>query len=602
MGKFVTDEATERIEALMFLGWGDSPKECFLKDELRRYVPQLTGRTEDEIRDFVGYQKAVYFGEISPAMGRPIASLNPTFSDSIKAIKLSRAGHEIYTCASTKVNGYRLQLHRGVSKLSAFTRQFTPYDLRMFPELAFTLEYLPLMIGDAELCNRHHHHLAGFNRVQMRFPKGNKFWPKFGSDGLDQETLQEYLSDPDMFKVNFPFDGSSYPHNDLELCLCFHGLYAISTPGSWHLPRAEQAEYLTPLCQLPIDYRRIDSYLDQLEKFIGEKLAYAKVVERKVISSHKELADYKTSKEKAGEEGICIVQTVRLDNGVPVVGGRSIKVKQYETVDAALLGLYLKRNEDGLTPDNIIGALLGLYDANLGEFLPAMKVNLDPNGRQIKTDGQRKRLIALTQEIIDAVSGSIDPDGKVITVHDVFLKEGAYILKYLLGSDFEIDLEQLLLDLPRGHDLVSLLELYLANLDLFYSSSKKSKVAEVFIVKHLQFFRAVANLDKERQKRFAKYFGRAKEIKATSAKLIKPQIVLNMSKPIIVEARAFDLKYAFCQFPAGFHSWFMNSFQLTNCFAERVRYDKADTTDYATIRELCGRYTVRKRRHSAKSN
>lgn len=595
MGRFVTDVVSERIEEIMFFGWGDSPRERFLKVELRRYIPQLTGKTPQEIRAFVDYQRSLYIDGAMPVVGQAIASLNPTFCDSPEAIKIKKAGHQIYTRASVKVNGYRCQLHCGISEDRAYTRQFTQYDLRMFPELAEVINSLPLMIGDAELSNSHFHHLAGFNRVQMRFPKGNKFWPKHGSDGLDQIVLQEYLADQQIFP-------GGRLSEELELSLIFHGLFAISDPSTWHMPREEQAKHMISLCRLPIDYRLIDSLLDQLGEFIKSKaLTNAGIVEQKIIASGKELAIYLEEKEKAQEEGICIVQSIRTESGQPVMGGRSIKIKKYETIDAVLLGLYLKKGRE-LVPENISGALLGLYDSNLNEYLPAMKVNLDPNGPQIKTAGQRERLIALTQEIIESVSQSIDPDGKVVTLYDAYLIEGAYILRQLIGDDHGVDLEQLLFDLPRGHDLISLLKLYWSHLQSYWSPKKKFNAAETFINENLKLFQLLAFLDKERYQRFAKYFSRARDIKATSAKLIKPQAVIDLSRPVVLEAQVFDLKYGPCAMAAGFHSWYCDSFILTNCFAERVRYDKSTTTDYATVQDLCRRYTARRRRAAKRKN
>jgi hypothetical protein len=86
MGRFVTDETTKIIEEQMFAGWGDSKVEEFLRAELSRYVPQLTGKTDSEIADFIGYQRDIYINGRLPIMGQPIASPNPTFSDSLDAI------------------------------------------------------------------------------------------------------------------------------------------------------------------------------------------------------------------------------------------------------------------------------------------------------------------------------------------------------------------------------------------------------------------------------------------------------------------------------------------------------------------------------------
>ena len=84
------------------------------------------------------------------------------------------------------------------------------------------------------------------------------------------------------------------------------------------------------------------------------------------------------------------------------------------------------------------------------------------------------------------------------------------------------------------------------------------------------------------------------KVRSASRKLVKPQFILDTTEPVILEAQVFDIKYSLNPMPAGFHSWYCDSFKFSNCFAERVRHDKATTTDYATIYSLADRNTVKK--------
>ena len=566
-----------------------SAREKFLQGELVRYIPQLAGRTDQEIADFADYQRGVYLLGKMPEFGRPIASLNPTFVDSVDSIELTRKDHTIYTRASIKENGYRLQLHlSGVAR--AFTRQFTSYDLRMFPELQETFAKLPVMIGDAELINRRFTHLAGFNRVQLRIPN-QTYWPRDGEVGHSQEFLDGYFSDPGLF-----LDGQSLP--DTELTLCFHGLFAIAHPKTWNEPRRVQLENLISLCNLPVDYCRMDSLLDELAKFIEEKGLNARVVERirMIDGISEELKTYVNKNEEAGYEGTCVVQTIRDRNGRLVVAPRSVKIKTYETLDCILLGLYLNRKEDGLAEENIKDALVGLYDESLGVYLPATKVNLDPNGVQIKTDGQRERLTALRRELSMIVENRIDNKRKVHTLYDAFLMQGKIVMKYIFGEEkaSAVSFEDVLENLPSRSNLFDLYETFVSDRLAFVGGSAKlSTVPQKFVAKYVSFFQAIYELDKKAKDRFFNYFSKVKHVRTVSAKLVKPQIVVDTDMPIILETLVFDIKWGTSPCAAGFHSWFMNSFCLSNAFAERVRHDKSTTTDYGTVHALARVFTPR---------
>ena len=589
MSRFVSGDTTERVRALMLGEIEGNAREKFLQGELIRYVPQLAGKTDQEISDFADYQRRVYLLGEMPEFGRPIASLNPTFVGSLESIELTRKDHTIYTRVSVKENGYRLQLHNyEVSR--AFTRQFTSYDLRMFPELQETFAKLPVMIGDAELINRRYTHLAGFNRVQLRIPN-QTYWPKAGEVGHSQEFLDEYFSNTELF-----LDGKSLP--DTELTLCFHGLFAIAHPRTWDQPVSVQKENLISLCSLPINYDLIDHILDRLAEFIKKNGLNARVVERlRLLDGQSEVLKlYVVRNEDAGYEGTCVAQTIWDRNGKLVVAPRAVKIKTYETLDCILLGLYLHKKEYGLVEENLKGALVGLYDETLGVYLPATKVNLDPSGVQIKTDDQRDRLVALRRDLVMMAKDRIDDERKVHTLYDTFLMQGKIVMKYIFGEEKAkaVAFEEVLGNIPSRSDLFDLYETFVSDRLAFVGGSAKlSTVPRKFIAGHVAFFQAIYELDKKGKQRFFNYFSKVKHIKTVSAKLVRPQVVVNTDLPIILETKVFDIKWGTSPCAAGFHSWFMNSFCLTNAFAERVRHDKATTTDYGTVHALARIFTPR---------
>lgn len=587
MGKFVSNETSKRIFDLMFGQFGNTPGEEFLKRELARYIPQMIKWGDAEIVKFVARQRRIYLDGKMPKLGVPIASLNPTFIDSLESIKFKVEGKLVYTRASEKENGFRMQLHAMPRGEAAFTRQFTAYDLRMFPELKQTLQKLPVMIGDVELVNKRHKHLAGFHRVEKRIP-GLRYWPRKGSSALPENVLMDYFDDRELF------DETGWPREEFELTLVFHGLFAIAHSNTWNLSRSVQAASLIQLCQLPIDYKMIDAALDQLKIFCRRHGLNARVVRRRLVASQPALSRYVEEKEAAGLEGVCVVQTAFSGGAPSFAVGKSFKIKKYETVDAALLGLYLGKKSDGLAPENIKGGLLGLFDESLGLFLPALKVNFDPEGPQIKTAGQRERLTALRRELAEVIPERLTPDARVVTLYDVFLRQGEIALRQLFQGKFKSEaLAEMMSDIPRGQDLEKMFAAF--------GREKNPPAVAKFLKKHESFFLALMDLRAAEIKRFLKYFAQSAAIKAVSAKLVKPQVVLNLAKPIVMEAKIFGIKWGLCPFPAGFHTWFGNSFQFNNAFAERIRWDKEAITDYATIFELARRNTVKTKKRAKRA-
>src|SRR3989344_5629551 len=587
MGKHVSEATAQRIEDLLFAGFSQSPDEVFLRKELQRYVAEMRGLSDDEVRAFAQYQKAVYLQEKIPEMGRELACLNPTFIDDLESIVFKNDGQPIWTMASKKENGYRIQLHIGpqeatiLPNVSAFTRQFTSYDLRLFPELADLFATLPLVIGAGELISARHEHLAGFNRVQMRIPNAT-YWPRRGELGLSNEFVQRYLGS-DLF-VN----GKPLP--DLEMTISFHSLFAIADPATWTHSREEQVRSLQSVSTIPKNYRLVDELLDQLDSFLQERGLAGRVVERTRIASPDELQRYVADAEKNGLEGICVSQCADPTSKDGIRFAKTYKIKNYETVDAVLLGLYLQRSEDGLKSDNLKGALLGLYDEVLGQYLPAFKVNLDSAGVQIKTPGQRERLDALRKEIILEVEQkkALAQERDIVRLHDVFVAYGGMLLAEV-GITY--DLDSLFSRIPRGMTFTALVEYHAEHQDEFLQhndrGTKKAKTKrEVYVQQHADFFIQLQSLEQEARERVADYFALEHDVRKKSQTLPLPQIGIKTEDPIILEGRVFDMKYRLNAYPAGFRADSGDSLHLSNAFAERVRYDKRTTTDIETIERI----------------
>jgi len=589
MGRFIQDTKAERIRGIMFADFQASPGDIFLSGELARYVPEFSSASDDEIGDFADYQRRVYFYGLL-TIGRPIASLNPHFVGSLERIKVGSSDGEVYTRASVKENGYRMQTHIGLD-VSAFTRQFVPYDLRMFPELDETFAGLPVMIGDAELISKHHPHFQGFRRVNERIPNSN-YWPSRETGKLDDAFLAAYLADETLFH-----DGK--PLKDLELSLAFHGLYAIADPETWGASRSEQMQHLISLCPLPMDYRRVDSLLDRLGEHLTKRKLNARVVDRKVVRSKRALKAYVAEKEAEHLEGVCVVQVGQDDEGRrSFYFARSFKIKNYETVDAVVLGIMCDVVEHGSAAGNMTGAILGLYDVRRGMYVPAFKVNLDPWGVQVKEPHQRERLASLREDLSICLSGKITPDGKLCTLWDAYAWEGERLFEELLPRGLRF--VDIVGNLPRGENIPSLLAEYKKNVTGYRSEDlgkrKSHSKKERFIAEHLLFFYTLDRFgaqDNVRFKELMTYARLDRNILACSRKLPKPDFLVDTSMPIIAEAKVYDLSFGLNPFPAGFHTSYGDSFQFKNVFAERLRHDKGSTTDLATIIEIARQNTMK---------
>ncbi|MDD5165429.1 MAG: hypothetical protein PHG25_02745 [Candidatus Pacebacteria bacterium] len=598
MSKFISQEMHDRVSGYMLGLLGNTAPEQFLQDEISRYIPDLAGKSETDIVNFFAYQRAVYIDGIIPTVGRPIASLNPMFIDSANELFFgSGKGHEKdvrYTRASVKLNGFRLQMHRGPGITAAFSRQFTPYDPRMFPELTDTFKQLPCMIGDTELIPKLLKHNAALNALQDIRLSGPSSWPKPGTNRLDPEKLAAYLANP----IIFDLAGAPHPH--LELMLAFHGLFAIAHPKTWGEPRILQMQRMITLSKLPINYRIIDELLAELSAYMTERGLQATVAEKQIVNNPAELDAYVALKRQAGEEGVCVVQSRWNESGHSVLAPHGAKLKEYETVDMAVLGLYLNDTALGPVAENITGALMGLYDTSLKTYVPATRVNLDPDGVQIKTEGQSDRSTTLRLEIARIVhdrQGNVSADEYIHSLHEAYLMVGESMLPYLTKAypshAYDHSIADILENIPRGYDLWRLYQVFVKDRELYLAREMKhDTIVRKFIHSKVEFFKTIDVLDEARKKKFKNYFSIAGEVKERSNRLKKPQFLVSLATPLILEVKVFNLKWGTCSYVAGLHSWYPGeSYCFSNNFAERVRHDKCHTTDYRTINVIARKHT-----------
>lgn len=598
MSKFISQETHDRVSGFMLGLFGTTASEQFLQDEISRYIPDLAGKSETDIVNFFTYQRSVYIDGIIPTVGRPIASLNPMFIDSADEIFFaSEKGDKKdvrYTRASVKLNGFRLQMHRAPSITTAFSRQFTPYDVRMFPELTDTFKQLPCMIGDTELIPKRLKHNAALNALQDIRLSGPSSWPKPGTNRLDPDKLAAYLANPIIFS------SPGVPHAHLELMLAFHGLFAIAHPKTWGESRVLQMQRMITLSKLPINYRIIDELLAELGAYMTERGLQATVAEKQVVNSPVELDAYVALKRQAGEEGVCVVQSRWDESGHSVLAPHGAKLKEYETIDMAVLGLYLKDVTLGPVAENITGALMGLYDQSLKAYMPATRVNLDPDGVQIKTDGQSDRSTTLRAEIAQVIhdtQGAESADEYIHSLHEAYLMVGEQMLPYLTKAypsrAYDHSIAEILEKIPRGSDLWRLYQMFVKDRDLYLAREMKhDTIVRAFIHARVEFFKAIDALDPKRKRAFKDYFSIASEVKERSNRLKKPQFLVSLTTPLILEVKVFNLKWGTCSYASGLHSWYPGeSYCFSNNFAERVRYDKCHTTDYRTINVIARKHT-----------
>jgi DNA ligase-1 len=121
----------------------------------------------------------------------PIESRNPIY--------LGKPGEDLFesileehngtTLAEVKEDGYRIQIHKKDDQVMAFTRQMNAYLLDLYPEIQTSLQHLPNCILDAELIGEGRIGNEGFNLVKSRFRAriSDKGTEKYLQSGLVEE-------------------------------------------------------------------------------------------------------------------------------------------------------------------------------------------------------------------------------------------------------------------------------------------------------------------------------------------------------------------------------------------------------------------------------
>jgi ATP-dependent DNA ligase len=279
---------------------------------------------------------------------KPIESQNPLYpeaSESLFEEVLNEHGGT--TLAEIKEDGYRMQIHKKDGVIKTFTKSQNPFIMDLYPEIVASLKPLPNCILDAELIGEGKVGRAGFDLVRKRFRAK-----------INEKNIDSYLT--------------SGLVSDAPLALrVFDTLY-------W-----EQ----TPLIDKPLTFRR--SYT--------EKIQEKKIIPstQRVISNPEELRKWFETLTNSNYEGLVCKKPL----SVYTPGAENsdwMKIKRSETIDAVILGVYMK--------DSTISQILcGVYNPIKNRYETLAKINS-------KRQGMNKELETL-------LSGSFVSD----VPQDVFL-------------------------------------------------------------------------------------------------------------------------------------------------------------------------------------
>lgn len=259
-------------------------------------------------------------------IGKPIESMNPVFlgaaDDALYNQILKEHGGS--TLAEIKQDGYRLQIHKNGDAVRAFTRSLNEVNLGIFPELQKTLQGLPNCILDSEVTGEGLVGYAGFKPIKKRF-----------RSNISSKNLEKYLQSG--LVTDFP----------VELTV-FDTLY-------WEGK---------PLLNLPLTERRKIT-----ENILEERLSPS--TQRK-FSNPKDLEKWFTELVQKNYEGLVCKNPTSL-----YLPGKEttewIKLKRAETLDLAVLGVYMDGKE-------ISQVLCGPYNEAELRYETLAKVNAKREG------------------------------------------------------------------------------------------------------------------------------------------------------------------------------------------------------------------------------
>lgn len=251
----------------------------------------------------------------------PIPSMKPAKAgdagDSLYA-KIMRS-HKRRTFAEIKEDGYRFQIHSDGSSIQTFSRHNNEFNLALCPEIAPSLQRLPRCILDAEITGTQPG-ILGFKSVEARLNRN-----------LPVQKALEQLMDEHPLVVRV-FDVLHWEGNDL--------------------------------LQLPLEERRAYT-----EKVVEERITPSTLT---ALTSAEDIKGRFEELEIAGYEGLVCKNPQSLYHP-----GSSrldwIKVKRKETLDLAVLGVYVSEGK----ATNVLGAT---YNDNTGLFEPLGKIGASTAG------------------------------------------------------------------------------------------------------------------------------------------------------------------------------------------------------------------------------
>lgn len=301
---------------------------------------------------------------------KPISPMLAVYAAGSNVYEDVMGHHGNHTLAELKYDGYRMQLHKKGTTTKAFTRNMNEVPLNVYPELAASISNLPDCILDCELNGGVGH--SGFKQVKRRF----RFKP---------QDLEKYLK-----KVS----------TDIPLELkVFDTLYM---EGQW-------------LNDLPLSERR--TYVERIEESRITPTQQWRVNE----ASRLETLFQQLASEK--HEGL-----VCKNPGSFYVPGKRhndwLKLKKFETLDLALLGVYMKDNK-------IMQFLCGSYNEDTSSFETLTKVN----ARRDNIGDRVAGMIELEEQRPSSVI--ISPNAKPAQLPDFYIKPDSSVVIEVMAMNIQ---------------------------------------------------------------------------------------------------------------------------------------------------------------------
>lgn len=278
-------------------------------------------------RDFCGNNNQNAKQLTSIIIGVPVESMNPVYSridwdrDYQKDVQDvldnfgGKAGAEI------KYDGYRFQLHKKGDLIAAFTREFNPYIMDLYPELMPSIRHLPDCVLDCELNGGGTK--KDFEKVRKRFRV--KISKKSLESYLASGIVEEHPLNLNVFDV-LHFEGIDY----------------------FNIPLSERRK--------------------RVEAIDEEKI---KPTVQSIVAAPAELKALFDATIMQKGEGLVVKNL----NSVYIPGHNPnwIKLKTFETLDLVVLGLYEESGE-------LTQALVGCYNPAKSAYETIAKVNLKREG------------------------------------------------------------------------------------------------------------------------------------------------------------------------------------------------------------------------------